>query len=169
MRAFFVAALLWLCLDQASKLYVLALLELEKLRFLEVFPPYLNLWMAWNQGVNFGLFADDSQLLRWALILISFAAAIGLFIWNRYRRRAWIMRVLTGLIAGGAIGNGIDRVVYGAVVDFLNMSCCGIRNPYAFNLADVGIVCGAVGAVLLSERVEKSSAEGRQSRGRGRR
>jgi signal peptidase II len=50
---------------------------------------------------------------------------------------------------GGALGNALDRVLYGAVADFLNMSCCGIRNPYAFNLADVFIFAGAAGLIWL--------------------
>ena len=56
-----------------------------------------------------------------------------------------------GLLIGGALGNVVDRLLYGAVVDFLNISCCGIFNPYAFNIADVEIFIGAVGVALLSE------------------
>ncbi|MGR2928750.1 signal peptidase II, partial [Acidithiobacillus ferriphilus] len=50
----------------------------------------------------------------------------------------------TGAVVGGALGNAFDRVIYGAVVDYLNMSCCGINNPYSFNVADVLITCGTV-------------------------
>ena len=55
-----------------------------------------------------------------------------------------------GLLVGGAIGNAVDRVLYGAVADFLNMSCCGIRNPYAFNVADISIFIGAIGLVFFA-------------------
>jgi signal peptidase II len=55
-----------------------------------------------------------------------------------------------GLLIGGALGNIIDRIYYGAVVDFLNMSCCGINNPYSFNVADVFVFAGAFGLVLFS-------------------
>jgi signal peptidase II len=53
-------------------------------------------------------------------------------------------------LIGGAIGNVIDRIAYGAVADFLNMSCCGIENPYAFNVADIAIFAGALGLVLFT-------------------
>ena len=55
-----------------------------------------------------------------------------------------------GLVVGGAIGNVIDRVLYGAVADFLNMSCCGIVNPFVFNVADIAIFAGAGVLILLS-------------------
>ena len=54
------------------------------------------------------------------------------------------------MLIGGALGNVVDRVVYGAVADFLNMSCCGIENPFAFNVADVAIFVGAIGLVLFT-------------------
>jgi signal peptidase II len=58
--------------------------------------------------------------------------------------------VSAGLLLGGAMGNVVDRVIYGAVADFLNMSCCGIANPYSFNVADISIFAGALGLVLFS-------------------
>ena len=54
-----------------------------------------------------------------------------------------------GLLIGGALANVLDRVIYGYVLDFLNMSCCGINNPFVFNLADVFIFAGAIGLVLF--------------------
>jgi signal peptidase II len=54
------------------------------------------------------------------------------------------------LLVGGALGNVVDRVIYGAVADFLNMSCCGFTNPYAFNVADISIFAGAIGLALFS-------------------
>ena len=56
---------------------------------------------------------------------------------------------------GGAIGNVIDRIVYGAVADFLNMSCCGWENPWSFNVADIAIFIGAVGLVVLTSPSEQ--------------
>jgi len=55
-----------------------------------------------------------------------------------------------GLLIGGALGNVIDRVIYGAVADFLNMSCCGISNPFSFNVADVAVFAGAIGIILFT-------------------
>jgi lipoprotein signal peptidase len=65
--------------------------------------------------------------------------------------RGWILLLATGAVVGGAFGNAFDRVMYGAVVDYLNMSCCGINNPYSFNVADVLIFCGAVFIVIGHE------------------
>ncbi len=62
--------------------------------------------------------------------------------------------VFAGLIVGGAIGNALDRVIFGAVADFLNMSCCGINNPYAFNVADIAIFFGAFGLVLFGDKAQ---------------
>ena len=62
-----------------------------------------------------------------------------------------------GLLIGGALGNVVDRVLYGAVADFLNMSCCGIENPFAFNVADVAIFAGAIGLVLFTGKAQAAS------------
>ncbi|MEL6519057.1 MAG: signal peptidase II, partial [Pseudomonadota bacterium] len=64
--------------------------------------------------------------------------------------------ISAGLLVGGALGNVIDRILYGAVADFLNISCCGISNPYAFNVADISIFIGAVGLIAFTG--EKKSA-----------
>jgi signal peptidase II len=66
---------------------------------------------------------------------------------------------------GGALGNVVDRLAYGAVADFLNMSCCGIDNPYAFNVADIAIFFGAVGLILFAEsgRNGGKTRDGRKS------
>jgi signal peptidase II len=74
--------------------------------------------------------------------------------------RRWA-QVSAGLLIGGALGNVVDRIVYGAVADFLNMSCCGIANPFAFNVADITIFAGAIGLVLFSGG--EPHAEGRKT------
>ena len=127
-------------LDQASKVFVLWGLNLPQVGQIEIAPPYLNFRMAWNYGMNFGLFAQDSPMTRWILI------------WIRYERPRKIVMLAAGLLIGGALGNVIDRAIHGAVVDFLNMSCCGINNPYAFNIADVEIFIGAVGLALFGDQ-----------------
>jgi signal peptidase II len=69
-----------------------------------------------------------------------------------------------GLLVGGALGNVVDRIAYGAVADFLNMSCCGIENPYAFNIADIAIFAGAIGLVIFSRGTPKAGKPGRPRR-----
>lgn len=140
-------ALLTFLIDQFSKHYVLEMLGLRIFGAMEVFPPYLTFRMGWNHGVNFGLFADDNPVQRWALVALALAVSLGVVIWTlRHAPRGW-PPVWAGLLVGGALGNALDRVVYGAVADFLNMSCCGIVNPYVFNVADVGVFIGAIGLV----------------------
>ncbi len=143
-------ALIVLVLDQASKIGVLWGLKLDKVEMVEVFPPYLVFRMAWNRGVNFGLMADDGDLMRWGLIALALSISAWVWIWVRREGHGLAMQIAAGLLIGGAAGNVIDRLAYGAVADFLNMACCGIENPFSFNLADVGVFLGAVGLVLLS-------------------
>ncbi len=142
-------------LDQISKWFVVEYLDLIMRQGINVFPPYLNLRMAWNEGVNFGLFSGQgSDVIRILLIGVSLVVTVGVIWWGR-RFTGWFGAFLIGCIVGGALGNTVDRIVYGAVADFLNMSCCGWRNPYSFNVADVAIFVGAIGLVLFSERLQQ--------------
>lgn len=144
-----------LILDQIAKYYILHVLWLDALRAIDVWPPFFNLRMAWNRGVNFGLLAGDGDLMRWILIAVALGISAAVWIWVRRQPYRLVTQISAGLLVGGALGNVIDRLLYGAVVDFINMSCCGITNPYAFNIADIAIFAGAIGLVLFSER-EKS-------------
>ena len=137
-------------LDQAAKAFVLHGLRLDSLGEIGVLPPYLVFRMAWNRGVNFGLLAQHGDLARWGLIAVALAISTWVFLWVRRARLGLAAQVAAGLLIGGALGNVIDRLAYGAVADFLNMSCCGIDNPFSFNIADVGVFLGAVGLVLFS-------------------
>ncbi len=138
-------------LDRGLKYWVVEGMDLRNVGRIEVWPPYLNLHMAWNEGINFGLFGSGSDITRWALIGIGLAISLGLLIWFRKAKGRWLQAAV-GLVIGGAIGNIYDRLTYGAVADFLNMSCCGFDNPYAFNVADVSIFIGAVGLVFLDAK-----------------
>ena len=103
--------------------------------------------MAWNEGINFGLF-DFGAAGRWVLVALALAICVALAVWVR-RTDGWAQAIGAGAIIGGALGNVWDRLQYGAVADFINMSCCGIRNPFAFNLADAAIFGGALVLVLF--------------------
>ena len=139
-----------LALDQISKYVVVHLMSLDTRLAIDVWPPFLNLRMAWNRGVNFGLLSDDGQVTRWALIALALVISGAVWIWARREAHRPLVQISTGLLVGGALGNVIDRLIYGAVADFLNMSCCGFVNPYAFNLADIAVFAGAGGLVLFS-------------------
>jgi signal peptidase II len=145
-------------LDQSSKYYVVHFLNLAEVFRIDVFPPFLNLRMAWNQGINFGLFGSDSVFSRFILILISAIICIGLGWWVRKTKNKYI-QISTALVIGGAFGNMFDRLLYGAVADFLNMSCCKINNPFSFNVADISIFAGALGLIFLKDSEEDRSRE----------
>ena len=140
--------MLVIALDQLSKYIVVRVLDLDRIQQLEVLDPWLNLRMAWNQGVNFGLFASDQQTARWLLIGVALAVCVWVAVWLWRNRPGRFAQVAAGLLIGGALGNVIDRATYGAVADFLNMSLPGWSNPYSFNVADIAIFAGAIGLVL---------------------
>ncbi len=124
-------------------------LDLRSVGEIAVLPPLLTFRMAWNRGVNFGLLSDDGDLTRWLLIALALGISGWVLWWMRDQTRTLAL-VCAGLLVGGALGNVIDRLIYGAVADFLNMSCCGIDNPFAFNIADVAIFAGAFGLILFT-------------------
>jgi len=148
MRLLLVAALAAFALDQATKYGVIYGLDLVTLRQIEVAPPYLVFRKGLNTGVNFGLFAGDSDALRYGLIALALALCALVLRWARSFTRP-VEFVSAGLLVGGALGNAVDRVFHPGVLDFLNMSCCGIDNPYVFNVADIFIFAGAIGLVLF--------------------
>lgn len=152
------AALLAFAADQASKYAVVHGMELSRRLAIDVFPPLLNFRYGENTGINFGLFEGESDIVRWVLIVFStaVAAAVGLWV-RRAHPQSRIMNICAGLLIGGALGNVLDRLFYGYVLDFLNMSCCGINNPFVFNLADVFIFAGAIGLVVFEGRDRKKT------------
>lgn len=153
MRPLFWTAFWVFLIDQISKYYVLHILKLDLVRVIEVWPPFLTFRMAWNRGVNFGLGAGLD--MRWVLIAVALAISVGVVIWLRRAGGTRNMMIAAGFLVGGALGNVVDRVLYGAVADFLNMSCCGINNPFAFNVADIAIFAGAIGLAFLSDDSSK--------------
>lgn len=150
MRIATLTFLIILITDQALKWFIVVGLNLREVLYIEVLPPWLTLTMAWNRGVNFGLFASDSDVMRWVLIALALFISAWVWLWVRREGAGRMLQVATGLLVGGALGNVIDRLVWGAVADFLNVTCCGIRNPYAFNVADIAIFAGAFGLILFS-------------------
>lgn len=137
-----------LLLDQVLKYIVVHVMRLDRVREIDLIDPWLNLRMAWNQGVNFGLFSTDVEVMRWVLIVVALAVCVWVWIWLQNTVHTKFSQISGGLLIGGALGNVIDRVTYGAVADFLNMSLPMWRNPYSFNVADIAIFAGAVGLFL---------------------
>ncbi|APX21443.1 signal peptidase II [Salipiger profundus] len=143
-----IVALITFVIDQLSKWVVVHLMGLDTRLAIDVLPPFLNFRMAWNYGINFGLL-NGGETTKWVLISVALGIVLFVLVWLRRDPPGWPGLVAGGLLVGGAIGNVVDRLLYGAVADFLNMSCCGIENPFAFNVADIAIFAGALGLVLL--------------------
>ena len=148
LRAGAIAAVAALVLDQASKLWLLFVFDIARRGTVKV-TPFFDLVLAWNVGISFGWFQNDSFLAQAVLTAIKAVAVVLLGIWMA-RSRNLLATVALGLIIGGAIGNAIDRFAYGAVVDFalFHVQIGGnTYNWYVFNVADVAIVAGV--AALL--------------------
>ena len=156
MRLVFFSALFWFLADQASKWVVVHGMRLDEIGHIAVFPPFLNFHMGWNTGINFGLFANDADMMRWILIGLAVVISIWVVWWAKTGLTRPIALIAAGSLVGGALGNALDRAIYGAVADFLNMSCCGITNPFAFNVADIGIFAGAFGLLFFADTKQKT-------------
>ena len=128
-------------LDQTSKWAIMHILDLETLRRVEILP-FLDFAFIWNYGISYGLFSSGSEVARWLLIGLTLAV-------TAYLARAMITthgpltRLSYGLIIGGALGNLADRIIHGAVVDFISLHYAGYY-WYVFNLADIWISFGVV-------------------------
>lgn len=143
----FAVALTGLVLDQASKLWLLYGFDLRLKGPVELLP-VLDIVLVWNRGVSYGLFQQDSETGRWLLAVLTVVITIGLWIWSA-RCTSKLVAFALALVIGGAIGNGIDRIAYGAVVDFVHFHV-GSFSWYVFNLADVWIVAGVIGLLYDS-------------------
>jgi signal peptidase II len=140
-------AALTLLVDQVHKAWMLYVYDIGA-KGVVTLTPFFDLVLVWNRGVSYGLFPQESSLGRWALILFAIAATLALAV--------WLARVVTplpaiaiGLVIGGALGNAIDRILYGAVADFFSLHAFGYQ-WYVFNIADAAIVAGVVGLLYES-------------------
>jgi signal peptidase II len=139
-------ALALVALDQAHKLWMLFAFGIADRQPIEL-APFFEVILVWNRGVSYGLFQQDSEAGRCALVAFNAIAVMVLAAWLA-RTATRLSAVAIGLIIGGAIGNALDRIVYGAVADFFHFHVRTF-SWYVFNLADVGIVAGV--ALLLYE------------------
>ena len=127
-------------LDQLSKWVILTEI-MNPPRILEI-TGFFNLVLVGNRGVSFGMFSSDTPWIQPAFA--GFAAVIAVFLgfWLR-RAENRLLAVSLGLVIGGAIGNAIDRLWHGAVIDFLDFHAAGYHWP-AFNIADSAITIGVI-------------------------
>ena len=139
---------LFFAIDQLSKWLVVFYLQLSTKLIIDLNNQFLNFKMAWNKGINFGLFESESLTQVYLLFLISVLISLALFFWVR-KTKNYAIQLSSALVIGGAVGNAIDRLLYGSVADFINLTCCGVKNPFSFNLADVFIFIGIIGLIYF--------------------
>ncbi|HZP71010.1 MAG TPA: signal peptidase II [Pseudolabrys sp.] len=155
----FIVAAIACAVDQASKLYLLFVHDLaaHPIRL----GPFFDFVLTRNTGISYGLFQTQGQAGQWVLLALKAAAVLLLWIWLAHARNR-VTALALGLIIGGAMGNGIDRLAYGWVVDFVffHISAGGWGfDWYVFNVADVAIVAGVIGLLyesLVMDRAAKA-------------
>lgn len=125
-------------IDQLSKFWILRIINLDERPPIQL-TPFADLAMAWNEGVSYGLLSTDAQHV---LVLMSLLITVLLWLWLA-RAITPLPAVALGLIIGGALGNALDRLLHGAVADFVHLHW-GSWSWYIFNVADVAIVAGVV-------------------------
>lgn len=147
-------------IDQAVKLWLLFIFDLGSKGFVRL-APFLDLVLTWNTGISYGWLQGGGPFGPWALLAFKVIAVVVLWVWLA-RAGSTLVAVSLGLIIGGAVGNAIDRVVHGAVVDFvffhITTATWSFR-WYVFNLADVAIVAGVVGLLydtVIGDRAAKA-------------
>ena len=139
-------ALAGLVVDQAVKWAILATFADDPFGRITV-TPFFDLILVWNRGISYGLFQAGSDAQVWFLVAVKTVITLALIVWL-VRNTDRLTAIALGLLIGGAIGNTIDRIIHGAVVDFVSLHAAGFY-WYVFNLADVWVVAGV--ALLLYE------------------
>lgn len=132
-------ATLAILVDQASKIFMVNWLSTKNFAEVTILPIF-SFTLVHNKGISFGLLGSDG-LGRWLLVAFTLAVVAYLFNWLRRSDKPILITGL-GLVIGGAIGNVIDRIRLGYVIDFLNFS--GMKFPWVFNVADSAIFVGVV-------------------------
>jgi signal peptidase II len=143
--------------DQALKVWLLFVFKLAERGVVSV-APFVDLVMTWNTGISYGWFQQEGPLGQGVLLALKFVAVALLWVWLA-RAGSRCSALALGLIIGGAFGNAIDRLAYGAVADFVLLhaeTATWHFNWYVFNLADVAIVAGV--ALLLYESLRGDRA-----------
>jgi signal peptidase II len=155
----FILAAAVLAADQLSKYWVLHGLHLQDGHFL-VLLPVLNFVLVWNRGVTFGLF-NGAGAFNWiilALLALAVVAVLGSWLW---RSKNLFKMLAIGAIMGGAVGNVIDRLRFGAVVDFIQVHL-GAYSFYVFNVGDSAIVCGVI-ALMAESLLRRDTGSDRKA------
>jgi len=144
-----------LVLDQFSKWWILTIFSLVERGRVHV-APHIDLVFVKNKGVSYGMFSQDSVAGQWFLIGFALIAVMVMALWLVKSERRLVALSL-GLIVGGAVGNSIDRAIYGGVIDFISLYAFDFY-WYIFNVADIAIVAGVVGLIYDSIIANRNNA-----------
>jgi signal peptidase II len=150
--------------DQAVKLWLIFVFDLGS-RGVVTLTSFLDLVLTWNTGISYGLFPQEGPVGQWVLLAVKALAVVLLWIWLA-RASSRLTALALGLIIGGALGNAIDRLAYGAVADFVlfHLTTGGFSFKwYVFNAADAAIVAGVFGLLyesLVGDRAAKAPRSG---------
>lgn len=144
-----VLAAVILVADQATKLWLVNVLGLKLGQSVDILP-VLSLTRVHNYGISLGMLQAGSEIARWGLVALTAGISIWLLRWLTRADRGYVA-LAVGLILGGAVGNIIDRVAYGYVVDFIHAHLSG-WSFYVFNIADSAITIGVALLILNSLR-----------------
>ena len=153
-----IVAVLACAIDQASKLYLLRVVHLAQTGPIRL-GPFFDFVLTRNTGISYGWFQTTGPLGAWVLLAVKIVAVVLLWVWLA-RAGDRLTALSLGLIIGGAIGNGIDRVAYGWVADFVyfHINTAHWRfDWYVFNLADAAIVAGVGGLLYESLRGDRAA------------
>jgi signal peptidase II len=148
-----VLALVIVVTDQAVKYWILEVLRLQEGQSIQILGP-IHLTGVWNHGVSFGFLQAQHDLVRWLLAGFSIVVAVVLAVWVRTTQRP-LFALAVGLVIGGAVGNVIDRIRFGAVTDFVDAS--RLYFPWVFNVADSAITIGI--CLLLVDMLRQDSRD----------
>ena len=154
--AFGTAALIFIA-DQLSKWLVAGPLQLQSVRQIQLLPIF-NLTWTENRGISLGLLTAEGELGRWLLVAMTAAIAGGIAWWITQEHKRWDQLAL-GLVLGGALGNILDRVRFGYVVDFADLHFGDFRPFLVFNVADAAISIGVVILLLRAFLVKPKAPE----------
>lgn len=144
-----ILAIMVFAVDQAHKWWMLQIFRIDERGAVKI-TAFLDLMLVWNKGVSYGLLNTQMQ---WIFIVLNLAICAILWVWMSGLNRP-ISAAAIGLVIGGALGNILDRLLYGAVADFFHLHW-GSWSWYVFNLADLAIVAGV--ALLLYESLPRRS------------
>ena len=137
----FVLSSIAFVIDRISKNEILSIFEENNLEKIFV-NPFLDLFLVFNTGISYGLLGGESSFQKWLLIIVSVSIVAFLLLWMK-DSTSRLVNISISFITGGALGNILDRILYGGVIDFISLHAYGYY-WYIFNIADVFIVFGVI-------------------------